>query len=640
MRRLMCLVAVLVVLVGCSQSGQKPALNLPPADDTVAALVTALARLDLEGVPVTAPAQADIDAIVSGMDQIKPEVRAGEVRYETSEPRATVTLEYSWPMPSGPWTYQAPVSLTHDGQWKVVWAPSVVHPQLNQANRLVHTHVPAKRAGITGYNGTALVEEHDVVKVGIDKTRVPPEQAGASAQALAGVLGIDAARYASQVSAAGAKAFVLAVTLRRGDVPPQVLDVPGAVGVADKAMLTPVPGFAADLIGVVGEATPEIIAASKGAVLAGDQVGLSGLQKRYDEQLRGTPGDKVTIVGRRAPTGSPSPSPASSPPSPGPSSPAPAGSSVAPTVIHSTDPVPGQPLALSLDLELQLKAQQAIGTVPGAAAVAVVRPSSGAVLALANSAGSNGQSDASTGRYAPGSTFKIATALALVRQGYTPDTLVSCTPTTTVDGWPFKNYSDFPSGQVGRIPLKDAIASSCNTALINEYAKVSGDDLRAAAASLGVGTDYDAGFPVFYGEVPQPDSQPKKGQELIGQGGVLASPLAMAGLAASVAADRTVVPWLVESARPTSTATPLTPAEGAALRTLMSHTVAAGSGRVLQGYAAGAKTGTAEYGSTPPLPTHAWMICYTDSDLAVAVWVKDGQSGSGTAGPVIQRVLS
>ena len=46
-----------------------------------------------------------------------------------------------------------------------------------------------------------------------------------------------------------------------------------------------------------------------------------------------------------------------------------------------------------------------------------------------------------------------------------------------------------------------------------------------------------------------------------------------------------------------------------------------------------AKTGTAEYGSSAPYKTHAWMIAAQD-DLAVAVFVNDGPSGSRTAGPL------
>ena len=50
-----------------------------------------------------------------------------------------------------------------------------------------------------------------------------------------------------------------------------------------------------------------------------------------------------------------------------------------------------------------------------------------------------------------------------------------------------------------------------------------------------------------------------------------------------------------------------------------------------------AKTGTAEFGDKPPLPTHAWMVAGR-GDLAVAVFVDEGKSGSGTAGPILRAV--
>jgi cell division protein FtsI/penicillin-binding protein 2 len=51
-----------------------------------------------------------------------------------------------------------------------------------------------------------------------------------------------------------------------------------------------------------------------------------------------------------------------------------------------------------------------------------------------------------------------------------------------------------------------------------------------------------------------------------------------------------------------------------------------------------AKTGTAEFGEKLPLPTHAWMVAGR-GDLAVAVFVDRGASGSGTAGPILQSFL-
>lgn len=661
-RVLLALVLLVAVLGGCSKGPSKPALNLPVADDTVAALTSALSALDLSSAPLASSptaAQAELTTIVAGMDGIKPVVTSGAVTYDPANPAATVVLHYAWPMPSGEWTYDVTAPLVHNGQgWKLTWSPAVLMPQLNVTNRLVHTHTAAQRGAIVGANNQALVEQFTVVKVGIDKTRVAGDAAVAAARALATVVGIDQDKYAAQVAAASDKAFVVAITLRQGSVPAAVATIVGALGVEGTEMLPVTDGLAPEVLGVIGDATPDIISASKGAVLAGDQIGLTGLQRRYDVQLRGTPGDKVTIVGRRvastAPSAGGSGSATGSASASTPSTPrasasgsssaaaasATAAASVKPLVVYSTNPVQGKDLVLSLDIDWQQKAEAVMQGVAGAAAVAVIRPSTGGILAVANSPGSAGQPDATYGRYAPGSTFKIATSLALIRKGYTADTILNCTSSANVDGQRFKNYSDFPSSKVGRIPLKDAVAQSCNTAFINEYGTIAGPDLQAAAASLGVGTDYDAGFPVNYGIVPKPASSAQKAQEFIGQGGVLASPVTMAGLASSVAAGHTVVPYLVEEAKPTSTAAPLTPGEADILRQLMTYTVQTGSGRGLAGVAVGAKTGTAEYGTGPNLPTHAWMICYTASDLAVAVWVHDGSSGSGTAGPLIKQLLT
>ncbi len=647
---LLALVLLVALLTGCAKAENKPALNLPVADDTLTAIAGALSALDISSAPLSSSptsAQTELGVIVSGMDGITPVVTLGPITYDSAEPKATAVLHYSWPMPSAPWTYDVTVPLMENGQgWKLDWSPAVVFPELNAANRLVHTHTMAQRGAILGANNQALVEQFTVVKVGIDKTRVSGDAAIASARALAGVVGIDPDRYATQVTNSSDKAFVLAITMRQGSVPAQVADIPGALGIEGTAMLPVTDGLAPEIIGMIGDATSEIVSASKGAVLAGDQVGLTGLEKRYDVQLRGTPGDKVTIVARRTTTPSSSPNgstsasaSASSSSSGGGSTSATAAASATPVVVYSANPVQGRDLVLSLDLNLQQKAEAVMETIAGPAAVAIIRPSTGGILAVANSPGSAGQADATYGQYAPGSTFKIATSLALIRKGFTADTVMDCTSSANVEGQRFKNYSDFPSSKIGRIPLKDAVAQSCNTAFINEYGTISGPELQAAAASLGVGTDFDAGFPVNYGIVPKPTSSAQKAQEFIGQGGVLASPVTMAGLTSSVAAGHTVVPYLVEENRPTPTAAPLTPAEAATLQSLMSYTVQTGSGRGLKGLAVGAKTGTAEYGTGPSLPTHAWMICFTDTDLAVAVWVKDGSSGSGVAGPIIKQLL-
>jgi cell division protein FtsI/penicillin-binding protein 2 len=119
----------------------------------------------------------------------------------------------------------------------------------------------------------------------------------------------------------------------------------------------------------------------------------------------------------------------------------------------------------------------------------------------------------------------------------------------------------------------------------------------------------------------------------------------MAAVAASVAAGKGVLPRLVPAlgTEQSPPAQPLTAPEARQLRSLMRAVVTEGSGSFLLGLpgAVGAKTGTAEYGQPAPdgsLPTHAWMIA-TQGDLAAAVFVETGQSGSGTAGPLLEAFL-
>jgi cell division protein FtsI/penicillin-binding protein 2 len=246
------------------------------------------------------------------------------------------------------------------------------------------------------------------------------------------------------------------------------------------------------------------------------------------------------------------------------------------------------------------------------------------------------------GRAAPGSTFKVVSALALLRAGLSPESSVKCLPKVTVNGRKFSNYSDYPRNHMGTITFRTAVAQSCNTAFIGQRGKLDKFALRDAAVSLGFGTDYDVGFSSFFGSVPNDPTATGRAAAMIGQGKVEASPMAMAAVVASVAAGETVVPHLIDGTQAAPKGKPLTGQEARQLRQMMRAVVTDGSGRVL-GNLAGppvmAKTGTAEYGASKPLKTHAWMIAAQD-DLAVAVFVNDGKSGSKTAGPLLRTFLA
>ncbi|MGL1831824.1 UNVERIFIED_CONTAM: penicillin-binding protein, partial [Acinetobacter sp. HSTU-ASm16] len=91
------------------------------------------------------------------------------------------------------------------------------------------------------------------------------------------------------------------------------------------------------------------------------------------------------------------------------------------------------------------------------------------------------------GQYAPGSTFKVATALAMLRGGDTPDTTVDCPHTYSAEGMNVANFSGYPREFEGSVALRQAIAHSCNTTFAAQHERVSQQALADAGNSLGVG---------------------------------------------------------------------------------------------------------------------------------------------------------
>ena len=599
----------------CANSGDEAQ---QAADRLASALSSGKLSSTLFAPTQTSP-QSAYDAVVAGMGDVSPDVTVTSVKQDGNVERAT--LAWSWDLAGHWWRYDSQAALRQrSGRWVADWTPALVEPSLSDGEHLALSTLAAQRGRVLGAHGTTLVKDRPVVRFGIDKTKVAAAKTAASARDLARILNVDASGFVRAVRAAGPKAFVEAIVLRPGDaraVPAAYKQIPGAVALGSTLPLAPTREFAAEILGRVGPATAALIKQSHGRLHAGDVAGLSGLQLRYDEQLGGTPGVEVD-----ASNGS--------------------GKS---RRLFTVGPVAGKDLRTTLDPQWQLKADRVLAGQPGKAALVVIRPSTGDLLAIANAPANNGLNIATYGQYAPGSTFKLISSLALLRAGMSPASTGDCPPTVSVSGKQFKNYSDYPSSRLGRITLRDAVANSCNTFFVGSADRLKKGALSDAAAALGLGTDFDLGFPAYFGQVPDPGSATEAAADMIGQGKVLASPMVMAAVAASIAAGHTVVPHLVAGYEPTAKpSNPLTHGEAAQLRSLMRSVVTEGSGAVLAGLGpnVGAKTGTAEYGQPGPggaLPTHAWMLA-TRGDLAVAAFVENGQSGSQTAGPLLLKLLS
>lgn len=548
---------------------------------------------------------------------------------QTSGKTGAVTLTWHWTLPGSTWVYRTRARLARvavkggDDAWRIDFRPDLIEPSLRSGEVLVEQSVQPPRAEILGAGGVPLVTERPVLRVGLDKTKLPDGDAAAlthAATTLAKQVGIKVDDYVALAQKMGPNAFVPAIIYRRAELPPAVsalaAQLPAVLIIPDQLALAPTKDFAAPLLGSVGSATAELIQRSGGRISPGDLTGISGLQLRYDEQLAGSDGTKVFAVSKSEKR-----------------------------MVFSAAAQPGQPLATTLDPRLQQEADRLLAGVGPASALVAIEPSTGNLLAVANGPGSNGQNIATYGRYAPGSTFKMVTALLLLRAGLTPDSTVDCPATTTVDGKSFSNYPDYPTNALGSISLTTAIANSCNTAMIISGMKSRPKDLEDAAAALGFGVDNDLGFPAYFGEVPDAGTKTQVAADLIGQGQVTASPMAMATVLASIIAAKTVVPKLLpdhEVITQDDDVTPVSGADANDLFTMLRAVVTQGSGGLLKdlpGPPVLAKTGTAQYGTKEPYPTHAWMVA-SQGDLAVAVFVGTGESGSRTAGPIMKQFLA
>lgn len=622
--------AVSIVLVSSLAAGCSLFESEPPPERAAEALAAGLADGDLSAVPLagTTPAQATqfVTTAYKGLGELRPKVSVKDVQRKDGSDRATATLTTTWDVSESDkdWTYESQVGLVlAEDAWRVTWSPEVVAPELAPDEVLTMVRTWPRRADILAGDGSKLMTEREVVDVGLDKTRVSGGEVAASATALARVLGVDASAYAARVAAAGPRAFVSALTLRVTDPlltrnVARIDAVKGAVRLPRMAVLGPTRTWGAPVLGSVAAATAEQIEKSNGVLEAGDEVGQSGLQFRYDSRLRGTPGLAVQALRKGAD-----------------------GSTLGKRELFAEQSVGGKPLQTTLDPKAQTAAEAALAAqtkVP--TALVVVRVSTGEVLAAAVGPGAGGSALALAGKAAPGSTFKIASSLAIVRKGATAETTLPCTDTLTVNGRVFGNYSDYPRDRLGDIPLRTAMAFSCNTAFISQREAVSQDDLIAAARSLGMGEDLDLDFTGFLGSVPTTDDPVEHAASFIGQGRIEASPLAMALVTASVMKGETVRPRLIADGPDLpAPATPLMPAEADVLRQEMAEVVRVGSGRRLAEVGVQyAKTGTAEFGTSNPPQTHAWMVAGV-GDLAIAAYNEQGPSGTTHAGPFITAFL-
>lgn len=304
----------------------------------------------------------------------------------------------------------------------------------------------------------------------------------------------------------------------------------------------------AHVVGYVSSVAQEDLTDDPLLELPGFRIGKNGIEKRYDLALRGTGGTsqvEVNALGR---------------------------------VIKEIDRQEGQPgreLRLTLDMRLQQMIAARIKD-EKSASVVVMDAKTGAVRALTSIPAYNPNTfseglstkewkelvnnpyapltnKAIAGQYAPGSTFKMAVALAALENGISPDHSVFCPGHMRLGD---RRFHCWKRHGHGHMDLVDALRESCDVWFYDVSRRIGVDEIAKAANKLGLGAR--TGIDLLgerSGLIPTKQwKRDKRGQPWhagetlvvgIGQGYVLTTPLQLAVMTARlVNGGKAVEPYL------------------------------------------------------------------------------------------------
>ncbi|NOK36406.1 penicillin-binding protein [Corallococcus exercitus] len=511
----------------------------------------------------------------------------------------------------GDWEVESRLRFERKGpRWGLRWTPEVLHPAARPGDRFGRNRSWGPRGALLDADGDPLTVPGEVIRIGVMPGRVKDRAAVASV--LQAQLGVDPARVLAALNAANVQpeqfvAFIDVRPERYQQVRAVLAPVPGIFFRKKPARLTPAEGFAAHTLGRVGEVTAEALQLLGLPYQAGDVVGLSGLERAQERTLAGRPSGEVRLLRRSGDS----------------------------EVLYRFDGEPGRDVRTTLRMDVQAAAEAALMDVTWPAALVAVDTSTGQVLAVASRPLGEALHRALTGRYPPGSTFKVVTAEALLANGLKPDSRVDCPLEVTAGR---KRFRNFESEVLGTTTLRRAFALSCNTTFIQLESKLDPSALQDATRRFGFGVAYDVGLPSPGATFPEPRDDAERASSVMGQGRVLVTPLHMATVAA--AADSGV--WHAPSLLADADAGPearLSPGTPKALRELMRAVVTEGTAKSAASVAGlMGKTGTAEFGTSVPPETHAWFVGVRGG-IGFAVFVEGGGVGGRVAVPLAIRFL-
>lgn len=550
------------------------------------------------------------------------------------------------------------------------------YSDVSKGNRIRSIVIKAPRGKIFDRSGNVLVRNTPSIDVVLIPSDLPEsrEQRDSVAKNVSEILGLNEEEVAGIIESQTEKSLN-PILLKENITQDQVLILAGKLKTLPGIFLdnTAIRSYESSLIfapiiGYDGKITKEELAANQGYLMT-DYIGKTGLEKKYEKELRGVHGAvqvEVDSIGNIKKN------------------------------LGSVNPQAGQDLFLNIDEGLQKKLYDSLTSITDqadskTAAAVAIDPQNGGVLAMVSlpsydnnlfARGISSQDYKSiiedknlpllnrpiNGEYPPGSTIKPAVAVAALTEGIiTPETTVNdSSGAISIGAWRFGDWKTH-----GVMNVRSAIAESCDVFFYSVgggYGNIAGlgmDRMKKYENLFGFGSP--TGIDLLgesSGLIPDEEWKSEKIGEkwyigdsyhaAIGQGFLTATPMQLANYTAAIANGGTLyVPRIVNRVKGIDGREKNFNPEVVrknfvrqdilnVVREGMRQTVTDGSARSLGELpiAVAGKTGTAQFGSENK--THAWFISFAPYDkpeIAMVILMEGGGEGSSSAVPVTKEVL-
>jgi penicillin-binding protein 2 len=546
--------------------------------------------------------------------------------------------------------------------WQLQVLQGDEYRKLSEANRLRIVNIPAPRGIIFDRNGIPLVKNSPYCYASV----IPDEFDKTRAGLLAKVLGVPVEEVLEKLNSPDLSPFV-PIRLKQGlslrdiaYIEARRSDYPGLIIEAEVNREYPLGDVGAHLLGYLGKPSPSQLKDPVFSDIPPDMfIGQWGVEKLFDSTLRGVPGKRiieVNALGREI------------------------------RMLQETPPVKGRDITLSIDINLQKKAEEAFGERAGA--LVAVEPETGEILGLISKPSFDPNlftkgidpnaweaitkdkrnpmlNRALQSQYPPGSTFKIVTAIAgLEEKVITPDTKVDCKGGIRYGRWYFGCWRKHGHGVIS---LHRAIVESCDVYFYEVGRLLGIDNIYTYATGLGLGSK--TGIKLGnerQGLIPNTKWKLEKKKlpwypgetfnAAIGQGYVSVTPIQQAEMISSVANGGVLYrPSLIRGIKPVVLGKlNVSPENLEIVKKGLFGVVnePSGTGSAAKSYltSIAGKTGTAQVvttgrgsrSSAEKFRDHAWFVAFAPfekPEIALAVLVEHGGHGGSAAAPIAKTAI-